>query len=118
MFEIMSAFKESKINKNLISSLISSQKVKKKWNKIVGEVLFKELHFQYVLHDYCEIMVNSSTWFTEIKFYEKQILDKINFEVKSKNKIKRLQLIVNPKTEEKKNTTFAKKRNYDNMIGR
>ncbi len=118
MFEIMSAFKESKMNKNLIDSLISSQKIKEKWKVIVGAVLFKELQFQYILHDYCEVMVSSSTWFSEIKFYEKQILSKLNYELKSRRKVKRLQLVVNPKLEKEKKRTFAKKRNYDNMIGR
>tara|TARA_Y200000002_G_C22564439_1_gene613866 strand:- start:32 stop:388 length:357 start_codon:yes stop_codon:yes gene_type:complete len=118
MFEMMSTFKNAKMNKNLINSLLSSQKIKKKWRVIVGEVLYKDLEFQYILHDYCEVMVNSSAWLSEIKFYENQIIKKINYELKSKQKVKRLQLVLNPKIEKQKNRTFAKKRNYDNMIGR
>ena len=118
MFDLNKTFGDSKENKVLIQNLILSKNVKENWPSIVGDVLLKSLKFQYIVYDYCTIMVDSAVWFTEIKFYENQILEKINNTLKIKRKIRRLHLIVSEKGRGDKKTPFANKRNYDTMIGR
>lgn len=118
MDNLQRTFGQSKQNKALLQDLILSKYIKKNWNQIVGDFLESKLEFQYIVYDYCEIMVPSTTWFTEIKFYEKQILEKINKHIKYRRKITRIKLVINEKNNANKKTTFANKKNYDNMIGR
>tara|TARA_A100001015_G_C15002386_1_gene719093 strand:+ start:1548 stop:1904 length:357 start_codon:yes stop_codon:yes gene_type:complete len=118
MFNLKKTFDGSKENKNLLKNLILSKMVREKWSDVVGGFLEQKLTFQYIMDDYCEIQVESATWLTEIKFYEKQILEKLNKLLKYQRKIKRIKLVMSQKGIEKKKTTYANKKNYDNMIGR
>ena len=77
MFDVEKSLRESKENRNLIRNLVVTQKIKKKWKEIIGNVLFKELNFQYILNETCVIGVKTTLWYTEIKYYEDHVITKI-----------------------------------------
>tara|TARA_B100000686_G_C16451766_1_gene792453 strand:- start:245 stop:589 length:345 start_codon:yes stop_codon:yes gene_type:complete len=104
-------------NTDIMQDLKVSYKVRKKWKKIVGAVLAKNLQFNYIKKDQCFIAINNPCWYSEITLYEQKVIENIN-NYASPKKIKSLKLVMNETKKEITKRQYALRKNYDNMIGR
>ena len=117
MNELKQSLDNTGINKHLLRSLKETYIIKKKWRKIAGDVLYKELIFLYVKGDQCVVQARNTCWLTEIHMYKKTLLDNINTYITRKIKVSDIKIRVTENVSRNKNREFANKKNYDNMIG-
>lgn len=65
------------MNSNLKDSYIESQ-IKKSWSKILGEIPAKHINISRLKENILYLYTNSSTWRTELRLREKEIIKDIN----------------------------------------
>ena len=117
MNNLENVFNDSRKDKGLIGDLRLSLYMRKKWEKVVGAFLAKEISFEYIKEGQCVVSITNPCWFSEINVYRQTILKNINASFSAKKKVRSLKVMSNA-VKKNKGQPFSIKTNYDNMIGR
>jgi|GEM_PF-2166897 len=77
MMALDSVIEKLAMNSNLKDSYIESQ-IKKSWSEILGEIPAKHINISRLKENILYLYTNSSTWRTELRLREKEIIKDIN----------------------------------------